>query len=381
MAMATAMILPVQSSFFSNLSSVRQNLMGRSTLSSKRLVPRVKIVAEAESEQKKKGEDESFSPFKFVTDNPSSRNAIQLPVRPAEDGFVGEMISRIENKGRDYGSYVKAGNFKWFVRETGSSDTKLGTIVFIHGAPTQSFSYRVVMAQMADAGYHCYAPDWLGFGFSQKPQPRFDFAYTEEAFHEEFEKLLIELGIDTPFIMVTQGFLMGSYGLTWALKNPSKIEKVAILNSPLTSSAPVPGLFKKLQFPLLGEFTCQNAIMAERFIEGGSPYVLKNEKADVYRLPYLSSSGPGFAILEAARKAPFKDLSSRISNGFSSGRWDIPILVAWGMADKYLAPVEAETFKQNNVSIVTVNLLEGAGHLPQEDWPEKVVDSVKRFLK
>ncbi|XP_057836880.1 uncharacterized protein LOC131047069 isoform X2 [Cryptomeria japonica] len=234
---------------------------------------------------------------------------------------------------------------------------------------------------MADAGYHCYAPDWLGFGFSQKPQPRFDFAYTEEAFHEEFEKLLIELGIDTPFIMVTQGFLMGSYGLTWALKNPSKIEKVAILNSPLTSSAPVPGLFKKLQFPLLGEFTCQNAIMAERFIEGGSPYVLKNEKADVYRLPYLSSSGPGFAILEAARKAPFKDLSSRISNGFSSGRWDIPILVAWGMADKYLAPVEAETFKQNNVSIVTVNLLEGAGHLPQEDWPEKVVDSVKRFLK
>lgn len=379
--MATAMALTVQSSSFSNLSSVRQNLMGRPTLSRKRLLPRIKIVAEAENEQNKKGKDESFSPFKFVTDNPSSRNAIQMPLNPVEDGNVGQMIYKIENKGKDYGSSVKVGDFKWFVRETGSSDTKLGTIVFIHGAPTQSFSYRVVMAQMADAGYHCYAPDWLGFGFSQKPQPGFDFAYTEEAFHEEFQKLLIELGIDKPFIMVTQGFLMGSYGLTWALKNPSKIEKVAILNSPLTPSAPVPGLFKKLQFPLLGEFTCQNAIMAERFIEGGSPYVLKNEKADVYRLPYLSSMGPGFAILEAARKAPFKDLSSRISSGFSSGRWDIPILVSWGMADKYLAPLEAETFQQNNVSIVTVNFLEGAGHLPQEDWPEKVVESVKRFLK
>lgn len=31
---------------------------------------------------------------------------------------------------------------------------------------------------MAKEGYHCYAPDWLGFGFSEKPQPEYDFAYT-----------------------------------------------------------------------------------------------------------------------------------------------------------------------------------------------------------
>lgn len=29
------------------------------------------------------------------------------------------------------------------------------------------------------------------------------------------------------------------------------------------------------RIPLLGEFTAQNAIMAERFIEAGSPYVSK----------------------------------------------------------------------------------------------------------
>jgi putative Mn2+ efflux pump MntP len=44
------------------------------------------------------------------------------------------------------------------------------------------------------------------------------------------------------------GFLVGSYGLTWALKNTSKILKLAILNSPLTVSSPVPGLFQKLRF-------------------------------------------------------------------------------------------------------------------------------------
>lgn len=39
-------------------------------------------------------EDEkpAFNPFGFVTDNPSSRSAIQLPESPAEDGNVGQML-------------------------------------------------------------------------------------------------------------------------------------------------------------------------------------------------------------------------------------------------------------------------------------------------
>ena len=48
-------------------------------------------------------------------------------------------------------------------------------------------------------------------------------------------------------VLSLKGFLVGSYGLTWALKNPSKIEKIAILNTPLTVSSPVPGLFKQLR--------------------------------------------------------------------------------------------------------------------------------------
>ena len=31
---------------------------------------------------------------------------------------------------------------------------------------------------MAEFGYHCYAPDWLGYGFSERPQPVYDFSYT-----------------------------------------------------------------------------------------------------------------------------------------------------------------------------------------------------------
>ncbi|PSS17827.1 Haloalkane dehalogenase [Actinidia chinensis var. chinensis] len=339
------------------------------------------VIAKASEKDDAKAEDSpAFNPFGFVTDNPSSRSAIQLPESPAEDGNVGQMLYRIEDKGKDFGSTIKSGKFRWFVRETGSSESSRGTIVFLHGAPTQSYSYRVVMSQMADAGFHCFAPDWIGFGFSDKPQPGYGFDYTEKEFHAEFDKLLEVLGIKTPFFLVVQGFLVGSYGLTWALKNPSKITKLTILNSPLTVSSPIPGLFQQLRIPLFGEFTCQNAVLAERFIEAGSPYVLKLEKADVYRLPYLSSGGPGFALLEASKKANFKGISSQIAAGFASGSWDKPILVAWGISDKYLPQSVAEEFQKGNPSNVKLKLIEGAGHMPQEDWPEKVVDALRVFF-
>lgn len=105
------------------------------------------------------------------------------------------------------------------------------------------------------------------------------------------------------------------------MKNSSKVRKLAILNSPLTVSSPVPGLFNQLRsviyvslfflnflvhapldfcsillmyvnwcnlqyrLPLFGEFTCQNAILAERFIEAGSPYVSFHRNSVPY-IPY-----------------------------------------------------------------------------------------------
>ncbi|KAL2338168.1 hypothetical protein Fmac_012614 [Flemingia macrophylla] len=349
----------------------------RTSSTTSRVIVRASSTEKGESRGKDAPE---FNPFGFVTDNPSSRSAIQLPESPAEDGNVGQMLYRIEDKGKEYGSYVKSGKLRWFVRETGSADSRRGTIVFLHGAPTQSFSYRVVMSQLSDSGFHCFAPDWIGFGFSDKPQPGYGFNYTEKEFHDALDKLLEVLGVKSPFFLVVQGFLVGSYGLTWALKNSSKISKLAILNSPLTDSSLIPGLFQKLRIPLYGEFTCQNAVIAERFIEGGSPYVLKNEKADVYRLPYLSSGGPGFALLEAARKANFKGTFNEIAEGFATQRWDKPVLLAWGLSDKYLPQSVAEQFQKGNPAHIQLKLIEGAGHMPQEDWPEKVVDALRMFF-
>ena len=49
-------------------------------------------------------------------------------------------------------------------------------------------------------------------------------------------------------------------------------------------------------------------------------------------------------------------------------RWQVPTIVAWGEKDKYLPPSEATTFAASNPEYVTAAILEGAGHMPQEDW-------------
>ncbi|CAN0858606.1 Cis-3-alkyl-4-alkyloxetan-2-one decarboxylase [Linum grandiflorum] len=389
-------LLPPSSSSSLSLSIKTTNLCFPTLISNRATATtsRTSLTVRASKDDDDEAASPDFNPFGFVTDNPSSRSAIQLPESPAQDGNVGQMLYRIEDKGKEFGRYVDAGpdKLRWFLRETGSPDTPRGTILFLHGAPTQSFSFRVVMSQMSDSGFHCLAPDWIGFGFSDMPQPGYGFDYTEKEFHDALDDLLVQLQVNTPLFLVVQvpgsdylfyllkGFLVGSYGLTWALKNASKISKLAILNTPLTVSSPVPGLFQQLRIPLFGEFTCQNAITAERFIEAGSPYVLKTEKADVYRLPYLASGAPGFALLEAARKINFNNVLSEVASGLTSERWDKPILVAWGIADKHLPQSVAEEFQKANPGNIKIKFIEGAGHMPQEDWPEKVVEALRQFF-
>lgn len=40
-----------------------------------------------------------------------------------------------------------------------------------------------VLTALDTAGWHAYAPDWIGFGYSEKPQARYGFDYTEAEFH------------------------------------------------------------------------------------------------------------------------------------------------------------------------------------------------------
>ncbi|KAK4794134.1 hypothetical protein SAY86_012128 [Trapa natans] len=112
--------IPVPSSLLHSFSGTIHKLRTyRSHCSINSRVTFSTVRASNEKKEGKETDSPSFNPFGFVTDNPSSRSAIQLPESPAEDGNVGQMLYRTEDKGKEYGSYKKSGKFRWFVRETG----------------------------------------------------------------------------------------------------------------------------------------------------------------------------------------------------------------------------------------------------------------------
>ncbi len=69
-------------------------------------------------------------------------------------------------------------------------------VVFFHGEPTWSFLWRKVIPPVRDAGYRCIAPDYAGFGRSDKPT---DVGwYTYDRHVELMAALLEELDLRTP---------------------------------------------------------------------------------------------------------------------------------------------------------------------------------------
>ncbi|MFB2895427.1 alpha/beta fold hydrolase [Aerosakkonemataceae cyanobacterium BLCC-F50] len=271
---------------------------------------------------------------------------------------------------------IEVGSLKWFYREAkplGRSD-KL-PVLLLHGIPIQSFSWTQVMPALAEKGYPSIAPDWLGFGFSAKPDRR-DFAYTPDAFIEALTGFIETLELER-FSLVVQGFL-GSVGIQYALRHPEKIERLAILGAPVSPEAKLPWKLQQLGLPFVGDMLTQDPLLVDRTLEGGSRYGISDEDLDVYRRPFLKSSDAGRSLLATVRKLQLTETGAEIAAGLK--QWSQPTLIVWGMKDPWLPFSQAEQLKaaMPNAELVKI---EEAGHYPQEHWSEKVSDALIGFLR
>ena len=273
-------------------------------------------------------------------------------------------------------NWIEVGKLTWFYREAlplHSSDRV--PVVLLHGIPAQSYSWRAILPTLANQGFRAIAPDWIGSGFSAQPDKR-DFAYTPEAFLQALEGFLQTMGIER-FALVVQGFL-GSVGLQYALRHPEQIDRLAILNAPLTTAAKLPWKLRQLGIPLVGDMMTQDPLLIDRTLEGGGGYHVEDADLDIYRRPFLRSSDAGRALFTTIQKLQLKQVTAEIETGFQ--QWSQPVLIAWGTRDPWLPLDIAKQFIQNLADAKLVELDE-VGHYPQEDWHEKVSDALLPFLR
>ncbi|MEY3866284.1 MAG: hypothetical protein RLZZ338_175 [Cyanobacteriota bacterium] len=271
---------------------------------------------------------------------------------------------------------ISVGSLEWFVREaTPDNPTDKLPVLLLHGFPSQSHSWTVIMPELANIGYHAIAPDWIGFGFSSRPEKN-DFAYTPEAFIKALSDLIKELNLEK-FHLVVQGFL-GSVGIQYALQNPDKIERLIIINAPISTQVRLPWKIQQLGFPLVGEMLTQDPLMIDRTLEAGCRYPISDADLDIYRRPLLQSSSAGRAILATLRNFQLGDAIAQIESGLKG--WQKPTLIIWGLKDPWLEVNPVEKIAASLANGELVKLAEAA-HYPQEHWSEKVSDALISFLR
>lgn len=270
---------------------------------------------------------------------------------------------------------IKVGNLQWFYREVmPNSNTDRPPVLLLHGIVSQSYSWCETMSILAENGWRAIAPDWLGFGFSSKPDRR-DFAYTPDAYIEALADFISALEMKK-FILVVQGFL-GSVGIQYALRNKDKIDRLVILNTPLSPAAKLPWSMQQWSIPLVGQILTQDPLLVDRTLEGGSGFVISDRNLDVYRKPFLNSSEAGRSLMSAIVNLKLSQSMAELTSGFPN--WDKPTLIIWGCADPWLRVSEAESLAtQKNVELVR---LEDAKHYPQEHWPKEISEVMLKFLR
>ncbi|MEM7772657.1 MAG: alpha/beta fold hydrolase [Cyanobacteria bacterium P01_E01_bin.6] len=271
---------------------------------------------------------------------------------------------------------ITIGTLEWFYRE--SVPEKPGDrppVILLHGLPAQSYSWRKVLPELSAQGFRAIAPDWIGMGFSAMPDKR-EFDYTPDTYVSAFEEFLQALDL-SKFSLVVQGFL-GSVGLQYAFRHPEQIERLAVLNTPISTTAKLPWKMKQLGIPLVGEMLTQDPLLVDRTLEGGGPYVVDDADLDVYRRPFLKTSDTGRALFVAVRNLQLITALAEIETGFS--KWNKPTLFAWGISDPWL-PVALAEKVAGSLPDADLVKLEEVGHYAQEDWPEKVNEALIPFLR
>ncbi|MGB5102759.1 MAG: haloalkane dehalogenase [Steroidobacteraceae bacterium] len=209
------------------------------------------------------------------------------------------------------------------------------TVLCLHGQPTWCYLYRKMIPVFAAAGHRVVAPDFLGFGRSDKPVD--DAVYTF-GFHRGMLLRFIEALALERVTLVVQDW-GGLLGLTLPMEFPGRIDRLVVMNTGLgIGRSPGPG-FDAWKAFVATKPDFDIAALMKRSVPGLSdeeaaaydaPFPDARYRAGVRRFPALVPVEPGMeGVAESQRAAEF-----------FRERWSGQSFMAIGLQDPVLgAPV------------------------------------------
>ncbi len=213
-------------------------------------------------------------------------------------------------------------------------DDAAKTWLCLHGQPTWNYLYRRMIPAFVAAGHRVIAPDFLGFGGSDKPAD--EAVYTFDFHRQTVLDLIATLDLGN-IVLVVQDW-GGLIGLTLPMEAPERYAGLLVMNTTLaTGDEPLGEGFLQwrafsnrspdVDIARLMQRACPHLTPAEAAAYA-APYPDASFKAGVRRFPNLVPDRPDAAGAALSRQA----------RDFWANRWAGKSLMAIGMKDPVLGP-------------------------------------------
>lgn len=272
--------------------------------------------------------------------------------------------------------YVPIGEMRVACIDEGPRDAPV--VLLMHGEPAWSFLYRKMIPVLLQAGYRVVAPDLIGFGRSDKPERRSDYAYLHHVLWMQAWLQAMDLRHITLFCQ-DWGSLIG---LRLAADEPERFDRIVLANGGLpTGRERLPRAF--LIWRAFARYSPWFPI--GRIVKAGCVQGLTPQEVAAYDAPFPTRRHalgarlfPGF--VPASPRDPESANNLRAWEVFK--RWDKPFLTLFSNRD----PITRGGHRiwhalvpgaRGQAHAVTRN----AGHFLQEDKGPEVAAAIDRFIR
>ena len=244
-------------------------------------------------------------------------------------------------------------------------------VLLLHGYRAHSYTWREVIEPLAQAGYHVWAPDLIGYGLSDKP----DHApYDYHFFVQQIQDFAVAKQITKPHVIGNS--MGGGLALSLALANPDQVTSLVLISA-LGYPLELPYYFALSTYfirfwkAILGPTLIRNRMREIVYCKDA----ITEEQVEAYSLPYRF---PGGVEASVATLQKFdNDRLLEISKEYTS--LSHPVLIIWGDNDTLIPLTHYEQFI-NDFPYSDRCLITDCGHIPQEEKGPEVLAAMLPFL-
>jgi haloalkane dehalogenase len=267
--------------------------------------------------------------------------------------------------------YVEQDGLRMHYVEEGSGPP----VLLLHGEPTWAFLYRKIVPAIAGVA-RVVAPDYFGFGRSDKPTRVEDYSY--DFHYGAVERLADELDLREATVVVQDWG--GPIGLRLAVEHPERVARLVLLNTGIGAGrAPSPEWLRFREFMR----RVGDEIVAGQLVRLSCVTELPDDVADAYNAPFPTpeSKAGVLAFPELVPTEPDHPSAATMREVRSAlGRWERPALVLFSDSDPIFSPAAAERLASLIPGAGPAEIVAGAGHFLQEDKGDVIAERIVRFL-